>query len=277
MTTETERAKASDRQEAGNHYKDMPIQPAEFCQRNRLNWCEANVVKYVCRHRDKKGTEDIRKAIHYLELLLEWEYPCSIDRYAAIHTPLPPEEVERIIGEVAPLPLLCKTCGQEDCSTNRMNECEKYAQCARWIEKPASSLRERIAEAKEPQALDLSLPSITLPGDVDKVWMKYTEEQAEWMRSDPKTVEGLMELWDCIQVLQTVAERGGHGDHLVELYTSAAEKFLQEGKPVIEAKRAMLLKNAKRLRPTVGGDQSHGYYSPKVCAAIIASNGHRFA
>jgi hypothetical protein len=158
-----------------------------------------------------------------------------------------------------------------------MNECEKYAQCARWIEKPASSLRERIAEAKEPQALDLSLPSITLPGDVDKVWMKYTEEQAEWMRSDPKTVEGLMELWDCIQVLQTVAERGGHGDHLVELYTSAAEKFLQEGKPVIEAKRAMLLKNAKRLRPTVGGDQSHGYYSPKVCAAIIASNGHRFA
>jgi hypothetical protein len=70
--------KASDRQEGGNHYKDMPIQPAEFCQRNRLNWCESNVVKYVARHRDKKGAEDIRKAIHYLELLLEWEYDATV-------------------------------------------------------------------------------------------------------------------------------------------------------------------------------------------------------
>jgi hypothetical protein len=193
-----------------------------------------------------------------------------------IGDPLPPEEVERIIGEVAPLPLLCKTCGQEDCSTNRMNECEKYAQCARWIEKPASSFRERIAEAKEPQALDLSLPSITLPGDVDKVWMKYHEEYAEWARSNPNTIEGLMELWDCIQVLQTIAERGGHSDHLAELYTTAAKKFLGEGKPVMEAKRAMLLKNAHRLRPTIGGEQTHGYYSPEVCAIIIASNGGRW-
>ena len=66
--------KASDRQEGGKHYKDMPIQPAEFCQRNELNWCESNAVKYVCRHRSKNGAEDIKKAIHYLNLLLEWEY-----------------------------------------------------------------------------------------------------------------------------------------------------------------------------------------------------------
>ena len=64
----------SNRQEGGNHYKDMPIQPSEFAQRNKLTWCEANVVKYVCRHRNKNGEQDIRKAIHYLELLLEWEY-----------------------------------------------------------------------------------------------------------------------------------------------------------------------------------------------------------
>jgi hypothetical protein len=66
--------KASESQVGGNHYKDMPIQPSEFSQRNRLTWCEANVVKYVCRHRDKNGAEDIKKAIHYLQLLLEWEY-----------------------------------------------------------------------------------------------------------------------------------------------------------------------------------------------------------
>lgn len=63
------------RQEAGDHYKTMPIQPVEFCQRNNLNYCESSVVKYVCRHRRKNKAEDIRKAIHFLELLLEIEYP----------------------------------------------------------------------------------------------------------------------------------------------------------------------------------------------------------
>ena len=67
--------KPSDTQIGGGHYKDMSIQPAEFCQRNHLDWCESNVVKYVCRHKLKHGAEDIKKAIHYLQLLLEWEYP----------------------------------------------------------------------------------------------------------------------------------------------------------------------------------------------------------
>ena len=61
-------------QVGGEHYKAMAIQPAEFCQRNRVPWCEANVIKYVCRHRVKNGRQDIEKAIHYLNLLLEWEY-----------------------------------------------------------------------------------------------------------------------------------------------------------------------------------------------------------
>lgn len=65
---------ASDEQIGGRHYKEMPIQPAEYIQRNRLGWCEGNVVKYVSRHREKNGAEDIKKAIHYLELLLQWEY-----------------------------------------------------------------------------------------------------------------------------------------------------------------------------------------------------------
>ena len=41
---------------------------------NALGWCEGNAIKYVCRHRTKNGAEDVRKAIHYLQLLLEWEY-----------------------------------------------------------------------------------------------------------------------------------------------------------------------------------------------------------
>ena len=65
---------AMQRQEAGAHYKHLHIQPIEFCQKNQLNYCESNVIKYVCRHESKNGAEGIRKAIHNLELLLELEY-----------------------------------------------------------------------------------------------------------------------------------------------------------------------------------------------------------
>ena len=65
---------AMQRQEGGLHYKELSIQPIEFWQKNQLNYCESNVIKYVCRHQNKNGAEDIRKAIHNLELLLELEY-----------------------------------------------------------------------------------------------------------------------------------------------------------------------------------------------------------
>jgi hypothetical protein len=64
----------SKRQVGGDHYAAFPIQPSEYIHRNELGWCEGNVVKYVSRHRDKGGRKDIEKAIHYLELLIEWEY-----------------------------------------------------------------------------------------------------------------------------------------------------------------------------------------------------------
>lgn len=65
---------AFDKQEGGAHYKDFEIQPAEFILANGLGFVEGNVIKYVCRHRAKNGAEDLRKAIHYIELLLESEY-----------------------------------------------------------------------------------------------------------------------------------------------------------------------------------------------------------
>lgn len=63
------------RQEGGSHYKDNAIQPVEFIHANKLNFLEGCVVKRICRHRRKNGAEDIRKAIHELELLLALEYP----------------------------------------------------------------------------------------------------------------------------------------------------------------------------------------------------------
>jgi hypothetical protein len=62
------------RQEGGNHYKDMAIQPVEFITANNLGFLEGNVVKYICRHHAKNGAEDIKKAIHYCELLLQNKY-----------------------------------------------------------------------------------------------------------------------------------------------------------------------------------------------------------
>jgi len=55
------------------HYTECTIEPIEFVLANNLGACEANVVKYVCRWKQKDGIEDLRKAIRYLELLIEHE------------------------------------------------------------------------------------------------------------------------------------------------------------------------------------------------------------
>lgn len=57
-------------QVGGSHYKDFPIQPIEFAMMNRLNACQAKVVKYVCRKKGDtaKRLEDLDKAIHVIEL-----------------------------------------------------------------------------------------------------------------------------------------------------------------------------------------------------------------
>lgn len=65
--------RALDTQEGGNHYKDMPIQPVEYIHANGLGYFEGCVVKYVSRWRKKNGVEDLRKARHFLDLLIEFE------------------------------------------------------------------------------------------------------------------------------------------------------------------------------------------------------------
>ena len=61
-------------QVGGSHYKDMPIQPVEFCQTNGLRFCEASAIKYICRHRNKNGRQDLEKAIHFLQMLVAMQY-----------------------------------------------------------------------------------------------------------------------------------------------------------------------------------------------------------
>lgn len=63
------------KQEGGDHYKSCAIQPVEYCHANGLGFMEGNVVKYVTRHKSKNGKQDLLKAIHFLELLIQLEYP----------------------------------------------------------------------------------------------------------------------------------------------------------------------------------------------------------
>ena len=62
------------KQVSGTHYMYMEIQPAEFINKNKLLFAEGNAIKYICRHSSKGKEEDIKKAIHYLEMILERDY-----------------------------------------------------------------------------------------------------------------------------------------------------------------------------------------------------------
>lgn len=64
---------ATDKQIGGTHYKTT-IQPVQYIYANNLNFFEGNVIKYITRHRSKGGKADLEKAIHYIEMLMEFEY-----------------------------------------------------------------------------------------------------------------------------------------------------------------------------------------------------------
>lgn len=64
---------ALDEQVGGSHYKNMRIQPIEYCEANELGACESAIVKYITRWREKGGHEDLRKIKHYVDLLIEMD------------------------------------------------------------------------------------------------------------------------------------------------------------------------------------------------------------
>lgn len=60
-------------QVGGDHYKRLKLQPIEYIIANNLNFVEGNVIKYVTRHSLKSGLEDLKKALHYIQILIEIE------------------------------------------------------------------------------------------------------------------------------------------------------------------------------------------------------------
>jgi hypothetical protein len=62
------------KQIGGQHYKKYKIQPSLFINQNKILFAEGNAIKYICRHQDKGGKQDLLKAIHYIEMIIERDY-----------------------------------------------------------------------------------------------------------------------------------------------------------------------------------------------------------
>ena len=63
-----------DKQIGGTHYRTMKIQPSKFVIENKMLFAEGNVVKYICRHPYKDGKQDLEKAKHFIDMIIERDY-----------------------------------------------------------------------------------------------------------------------------------------------------------------------------------------------------------
>lgn len=100
---------ALDTQVGGNHYKDCKIQPVQYIEANNLRFLEGNIVKRVTRH-DKptgKGRQDIEKAIHELQLLLEHRYPLTAEQHFSKQHPPSIQVPHKLMAA-------CIVCGKSD-------------------------------------------------------------------------------------------------------------------------------------------------------------------
>jgi hypothetical protein len=68
---EEQSMKSSKKQVGGNHYLKYKIQPVEFIIKNNIGFVEGNIIKYVLRFKEKGGVQDLLKAKHYIELLID--------------------------------------------------------------------------------------------------------------------------------------------------------------------------------------------------------------
>ena len=63
--------KSFKKQVGGSHYKKYKIQPVEFIIKNNIGFVEGNIIKYILRFKEKGGVQDLLKAKHYIELLID--------------------------------------------------------------------------------------------------------------------------------------------------------------------------------------------------------------
>ena len=62
------------KQIGGKHYIKYKIQPSKFVVENKLLYPEGSVIKYILRHQDKGGKQDLEKAKHFIDMIIERDY-----------------------------------------------------------------------------------------------------------------------------------------------------------------------------------------------------------
>ena len=68
------------KQHGGSHYQKYVIQPSKFVVENKLLYPEGCAIKYIIRHQDKGKKQDLLKAIHFIEMIIERDYLNTEDR-----------------------------------------------------------------------------------------------------------------------------------------------------------------------------------------------------
>ena len=68
-----------DEQVGGSHYKNMGMQPIEYILANNIPYTEGAIIKYITRWRAKGGLEDLKKAQHFLAMLIKYEVEGSVE------------------------------------------------------------------------------------------------------------------------------------------------------------------------------------------------------
>ena len=71
---------AYDKQVGGKHYIKYKIQPSKFVVENKLLYPEGSVIKYILRHKDKGKKEDLEKAKHFIDMIIERDYKDKKDK-----------------------------------------------------------------------------------------------------------------------------------------------------------------------------------------------------
>lgn len=104
-------ARETNGQVGGDHYKKCGIEPVEYIHANGLNFNEGSIVKYISRHRNKNGAEDIRKIKDFCDIILELDYgilpeakikengDVVMEEHEYPHEETLAEEVERRVAE----------------------------------------------------------------------------------------------------------------------------------------------------------------------------------
>ena len=95
-----------DKQVGGDHYQNMKIQPAEFINKNQMKFAEGNAIKYICRHINKGGEQDLQKAKHYIDMIIERDYGDEAEKSkvfagVSIKDPVDSDDIKVTYGDVS--------------------------------------------------------------------------------------------------------------------------------------------------------------------------------